>query len=61
MVQADDRQLICLTIEDLAKTLGLPAEIIRKHVEEGAPAAEDGIINLVHYAAWLNSRMTNGN
>ncbi|MDD5458138.1 MAG: hypothetical protein PHF37_01930 [Phycisphaerae bacterium] len=46
-----------LTIETAAKMLGLPAEIIRKHIEQGAPTAADGTINLIHYAAWLNSRM----
>jgi plasmid maintenance system antidote protein VapI len=49
-----------LTVEDLAKMLGLPAEIVHKHVEEGAPIAPDGTLNLVVYAAWLNSRITHG-
>jgi hypothetical protein len=49
-----------LTVEIAAKMLGLPAEIVRKHIEQGAPAAADGTINLVHYGAWLNSRITHG-
>jgi hypothetical protein len=50
-----------LTVEMAAKMLGLPAEVIHKHVAEGAPTAADGTINLVHYGSWLNSRMRNGN
>ncbi len=46
-----------LTVENLAKMLGLPAEIIRKHIEQGAPVSPEGTINLVIYGAWLNSRM----
>jgi hypothetical protein len=49
-----------LTVEMAAKMLGLPAEVIRKHVAEGASTAADGSINLVHYGAWLNSRIQHG-
>ena len=49
-----------LTVEMVAKMLGLPAEIVRKHIAEGAPTAADGTINLVHYGAWLNSRIQHG-
>jgi hypothetical protein len=50
-----------LTIEMAAKMLGLPAEIVHKHVKEGAPVATDGTINLIHYGAWLNSKVNRGN
>jgi len=50
-----------LTVEMAAKMLGLPAEIIRKHIEQGMPTASDGTINLVNYGAWLNQRTNNGN
>ncbi|HPC65559.1 MAG TPA: hypothetical protein P5175_10495 [Anaerohalosphaeraceae bacterium] len=46
-----------LTVEMAAKMLGLQAEIVRKHIEQGMPTAADGTINLVHYGAWLNSRL----
>ncbi len=32
-------------------------DVIRRHVEAGAPTTADGRINLVHYAAWLNQRL----
>ena len=50
-----------LTAEQLAKMLGLPAEIVHKHITHGAPAAADGTINLIHYGAWLNRRINHGN
>ena len=46
-----------LTVEQLARALGLPAQTVRRHVEDGAPAGADGTINLIHYAAWLNKRL----
>jgi hypothetical protein len=46
-----------LSVEQLARAMGLPAETIRRHVEDGAPASADGLINLIHYAAWLNKRL----
>jgi len=49
-----------LSAEMAAKMLGLPADIVRKHIEQGMPTAADGTINLVHYGAWLCSRINNG-
>jgi len=46
-----------LTVEQLAKMLAVPAEKVRGHVTAGAPTGQDGTINLVHYAAWLNRRL----
>jgi len=46
-----------LTAEQLARALGVSAETIRRHVADGAPAGADGRLNLIHYAAWLNSRL----
>jgi predicted transcriptional regulator len=46
-----------LTVEQLARALGVAVETIRRHVEEGAPAGESGTINLIHHAAWLNKRL----
>jgi hypothetical protein len=37
--------------------LAVPEESIRRHVAAGAPAATDGSVNLVHYAAWLNKEL----
>jgi len=50
-----------LSIDVAAKMLGLPAEIIHNHITHGAPTAADGTLNLVHYGAWLNSRIYHGN
>jgi len=50
-----------LTVEMAAKMLGLPAEIVRKHIQQGMPTAEDGTINLISYGAWLNSKENYGN
>jgi hypothetical protein len=46
-----------MPLEQLARLLGVEAEVIRRHVEAGAPASPDGRINLVHYAAWLNKQL----
>lgn len=46
-----------LGAEQLARALGVPIETIRRHVEDGAPTAADGTINLIKYAAWLNKRL----
>ncbi|OQA03176.1 MAG: hypothetical protein BWY69_00609 [Planctomycetes bacterium ADurb.Bin401] len=50
-----------LTVEMAAKMLGLPAEIVRKHIEQGMSTAADGTINIVNYGAWLCSRINDGN
>jgi hypothetical protein len=61
--QNDTKQInpAALTPETAAKMLGLQVEIVQKHIEQGTPVAADGTINLVNYAAWLNSRINNGN
>ncbi len=46
-----------LTVEQLARAIALPVETVRRHVDEGAPVAPDGTVNLIHYAAWLNKRL----
>jgi hypothetical protein len=46
-----------LTAAQLARMLGVPEETIRRHVAAGAPAATDGRMNLVRYAAWLNREL----
>ncbi len=47
-----------LTVEDAAKMLAVSVALIRRHIDAGAPMS-DGKINLVHYAAWLNSKDAN--
>jgi len=39
----------------LARMLGLSADVVQRHIDDGAPVNTDGTINLVHYAAWLNA------
>lgn len=46
-----------LTVEQLARLLGVEAEKIREHIAAGAPVGPDERINLVQYAAWLNKEM----
>ena len=46
-----------LTVEQVARMLGVAAEVVRRHVREGAPADFAGRMNLIHYAAWLNARL----
>lgn len=55
-----DRQPVnpaALTAADVARLLGVPVDVVEKHLAEGAPRAADGSMNLVHYAAWLNKRL----
>jgi len=47
-----------LTVEQLARMLSLPAGNIGAHIAAGAPTDADGRINLVHYTAWLNRRLS---
>ena len=49
-----------LTIPQLARLLGVSEEKILGHVDDGAPTGADGTINLVHYTAWLNRRLKEG-
>jgi excisionase family DNA binding protein len=46
-----------LTVEQLARAVGVSVDTVRRHVEDGAPASADGRLNLIHYAAWLNQRL----
>jgi len=59
----DERQTLnpaALAVADAARTLGLPVETVREDIAAGAPTNADGTMNLVHYAAWLNGQMTDG-
>jgi len=58
---ADENRLdpTALTLEQAAKLLGVGREMLEADVAARAPANDDGTINLVHYAAWLN-RQTQG-
>jgi len=49
-----------LAVEDTARALGLPVDAIRQDIAEGAPSNADGTVNLVHYAAWLNGKLADG-
>ena len=54
-----------LTVEQLARLLTTggakmaTAEIIRQHIELGAPVSADGRMNLVHYMAWVAREVAN--
>ena len=49
-----------LAVEDAARALGLSVDAIRQDIAEGAPTNADGTVNLVHYAAWLNGKLADG-
>jgi len=42
-----------LTVDAASRLLRVPAEAIRRHVDQGAPTDPEGRLNLIHYAAWL--------
>jgi predicted transcriptional regulator len=48
-----------LAVAQAARLLGVAEQTIRDHVAAGAPAAANGTINLVQYAAWLNRELKN--
>jgi len=62
LTQAEPRALdpSALTLADAARLLGVSEATLRAHAEAGAPFGPDGHLNLVHYAAWLNQRLTRG-
>ena len=45
------------TVEQLARALGVSADVVRRHVRDGVPTDAGGRVNLVQYAAWLNYRL----
>ena len=53
---ADENRLdpTALTLDQAAKLLGVGREMLDADLAVGAPTNDDGTINLVHYAAWLN-------
>jgi hypothetical protein len=60
---SDDRQPVnpaALAVADVARILSVSVEAVERDLREGAPAAADGTVNLVHYAAWLNGKLADG-
>jgi len=49
-----------LPVQDAARALGLSVETVREDIAAGAPTNADGTLNLVHYAAWLNGKIADG-
>ena len=49
---AEELTPAALTVADLARNLGVPAEAVERDVAEGAPRNADGTMNLVHGATW---------
>lgn len=43
-----------VTVEQLARLLGIDEAHVRDRLAQGAPVNADGTVHLVHYAAWLN-------
>ena len=46
-----------LSVKQVARMLGIPAQKVREHVEAGAPTGPQGTVNLVHYVAWMNREL----
>jgi hypothetical protein len=46
---------MAMSAEEAARTLGIPQDWLDEDLAAGAPTNDDGTINLVHYAAWLNA------
>ncbi len=38
-----------MTVEEVAKTLGIPRKWLEADIAAGAPTNDDGTVNLVHY------------
>ena len=59
-------KVTALTAEQLAKVLSaaggrrITEEMIRSDIEAGAPVNSDGMVNLIHYTAWLVKEMAGG-
>jgi len=49
-----------MSVAELARALGVPEATIRRHLDQGAPRQPGDRLNLVHYAAWLNTPGTPG-
>ena len=43
-----------------AKNAKVTVEMLQADVQAGAPTNADGTLNLVHYAAWLNMKRSDG-
>jgi len=56
-----------LSLTDAARVLSaakngeVTVEMLQADVQAGAPTNADGTLNLVHYAAWLNMKRSDGN
>jgi hypothetical protein len=59
LTQAEQKALnpAALTVEEAARILGLAVAVVQADVDQGAPVAADGRLNLVQYAAWLNREL----
>jgi len=44
-----------LSVAEAAELLGLSVETVREHIARGLPLRRDGRVDLVVYAAWLNT------
>lgn len=42
-----------MTVSQAARVLGVEADTVRRHIEQGLPIGSGGTINLVKYAAWM--------
>jgi hypothetical protein len=68
LTQAEPRALdpAALSLTDAARVLAaaqngkVTVEMLQADVDAGAPANADGTLNLVHYAAWLNMKRSDG-
>jgi len=52
---ANEVDIRSLSVDGAAELLGLTADAVREHVARGLPLRKDGRLDLVVYAAWLNT------
>ena len=68
LTQAEPRALdpAALSLTDTARVLSaaqngkVTVEMLQADMDAGAPTNADGTLNLVHYAAWLNMKGSDG-
>lgn len=52
--EMDGMDPTALSVEQVARLLGVNIDVIRRHITEGLPTGRGGTVNLISYAAWLN-------
>ena len=54
---SEGKDATALAVDQLARMLGVKADVIRRHISDGLPTGPGGTVNLITYAAWLNKSL----